>query len=138
MLGVLGVPPVTAHNADPPFEPIEGGVDALVYRDWIDGEFDGMGSGDLLPEHVANGETVESKRFEFGTIGPGCTRVGDDGVTGQALPPTRIREVCESLNHTDEEGSDQIRCCIESVCDTDFSDAINCLVSPMQGFGPKG
>ena len=39
----------------------------------------------------------------------------------------RIREVCESLNTVDEEGQELIRCCIESICDTDFSAAIGCL-----------
>ncbi|MFY0532636.1 hypothetical protein [Nannocystis pusilla] len=34
MLVLGGVPQVTEHNQAPPFEPLAGGVDALVYRDW--------------------------------------------------------------------------------------------------------
>jgi hypothetical protein len=120
MLGILGVPSVTAHNPDPPFQPMAGGVADLVYRQWQDGPYP---MGDLLPEDIANDETAATKEFQFG-IGPGCT--GEDGMggfTGQAMPNVRVQEVCEALNEEDE----QIRCCIESVCDNDFSDAINCL-----------
>ncbi len=123
MLGILGVPLVTAHNPDPPFEPTEGGVEALVYRQWIDGEYP---AGDILP---GDDGTAGTKQFEFG-IGPGCT--GEDGLggfTGQAIPPVRIKEVCEALN---DEANDKIRCCIESVCDSDFSDAINCMTGIIQ------
>ncbi|MCR9160457.1 MAG: hypothetical protein ACE37F_27560 [Nannocystaceae bacterium] len=141
MLGILGVPPVTAHNPDPPFEPIEGGLNDLVYRDWVDGEFDGtdMG-GDILPDEWAEGVTADVKRFQFGDIGPGCTGQDADGnFTGQAIPPVRVREVCESLNYTDEEGNDQIRCCVESICSTDFSPAIECLTGIIQEtIGPVG
>jgi hypothetical protein len=35
--------------------------------------------------------------------------------------------VCEALND-----GDKIRCCIESVCDTDFSGAISCLAGIIQ------
>jgi hypothetical protein len=119
MLGILGVPPVTAHNVNPPFEPTAGGVMDLVYRQWQDGPYP---MGDLLPEDIENGETAATKEFELG-FGPGCT--GEDGMggfTGQALPNVRVQEVCEALDE-----DEQIRCCIESVCDNDFSDAINCL-----------
>jgi hypothetical protein len=125
MLGILGVPIVTAHNDMPPFQPTAGGVMDLVYREWKDGPY-GMG-GDLLPDDIANDETAATKEFEFG-IGPGCT--GEDGMggfTGQAIPNVRVQEVCEALNE-----EDQIRCCIESVCDTDFSDAIGCLTGIIQ------
>ena len=128
MLGILGVPPVTAHNPEPPYEPIAGGVKDLVYRQWKDGPYPG---GDILPGDTG---TAASKQFEFG-IGPGCT--GEDGVggfTGQAIPPVRIKEVCESLNE-----GDKIRCCIESICDDDFSDAIQCLSGLLQeSFAPVG
>jgi hypothetical protein len=137
MLGILGVPPVTAHNEEPPFQPTEGGVLALEYRDWIDGEYP---AGDILPEEWAAGVTADTKRFEFGPIGPGCT--GQDmagGFTGQAIAPTRIIEVCESLNYEDENGDQQIRCCIESICDEDFSQAIDCLTGILQTVsGPAG
>jgi hypothetical protein len=125
MLGILGVPVVTAHNPNPPFEPTAGGVMDLVYRQWKDGPY-AMG-GDLLPDDFDDEETAATKEFEFG-IGPGCT--GEDGMggfTGQALPNVRVQEVCEALNE-----EDQIRCCIESVCDTDFSDAIGCLTGILQ------
>jgi hypothetical protein len=121
MLGILGVPPVTEHNPNPPYQPTAGGVMDLVYRDWIDGAYPG---GDILPGDTDN---AAQKEFQFG-IGPGCT--GEDGMggfTGQAIPNVRVQEVCEALNE-----DDQIRCCIESVCDTDFSGAISCLAGIIQ------
>jgi hypothetical protein len=124
MLGILGVPEVTAHNPAPPYQPTAGGVMDLVYRQWKDGAYP---VGDLLPDDIDDEETALTKEFEFG-IGPGCT--GEDGMggySGQALPNVRVQEVCEALN----EGED-IRCCIESVCDTDFSDAISCLTGIIQ------
>lgn len=123
MLGILGVPEVTEHNMDPPFQPTAGGVFDLEYRRWRDGAYP---TGDILPGDEG---TADTKEFEFG-IGPGCT--GDDGMggfTGQAVPPVRIKEVCESL---DDPAEDKIRCCIESVCDDDFSAAINCLTGIIQ------
>lgn len=126
MLGILGVPQVTAHNPEPPYQPTAGGVDALVYRQWVDGAYP---TGDILP---GDPDTAAIKEYEFG-IGPGCT--GEDGLggfTGQAIPPVRIKEVCQALN-VDVGGPDEkIRCCIESVCDTDFSDAIGCLTGIIQ------
>ena len=123
MLGILGVPPVTAHNDMPPFEPTAGGVDALVYRQWRDGPYP---AGDILPTEDDD-VTAATKEFEFG-VGPGCT--GEDGMggfTGQAIPPVRVKEVCQSLNE-----GDKVRCCIESICDDDFSDAIGCLTGIIQ------
>ena len=122
MLGILGVPIVTEHSPNPPFNPTAGGVHDLVYRQWREGAWPG---GDLLP---GDDSTAEEKQWEFG-IGPGCT--GEDGMggfNGQAIPPVRIKEVCESL----DEGEDQIRCCMESICDSDFSDAIRCLSGIIQ------
>ncbi len=141
MLGILGVPPVTAHSDTPPFQPTEGGLESLVYRDWVDGEYDGSaGGGDILPGEWANGVTADLKRFQFGDIGPGCTGTDDDGnFTGQAIPPVRVREVCESLNFTDEDGDEQIRCCVESICSTDFSPALQCLTGILrETIGPAG
>jgi hypothetical protein len=120
MLGILGVPPVTAHNPSPPYQPTEGGVMDLVYRQWIEGAYP---AGDILP----GDDNALVKEFQFG-IGPGCT--GEDGMggfTGQAIPPVRVKEVCEALNE-----GEKIRCCIESVCDTDFSGAISCLAGIIQ------
>ncbi len=124
MLGILGVPKVTAHNPNPPFEPTAGGVMDLVYRDWKDPEYP---TGDILPSEWANGVNAAKKTYDFG-IGPGCT--GEDGMggfTGQAIPPVRIKEVCEALNIDNGDGTVDVRCCIESICDTDFSAAIQCL-----------
>ncbi|MDC0675563.1 hypothetical protein [Nannocystis radixulma] len=108
MLGILGVPKVTAHNPDPPFQPTAGGVFDLVYRVW--------NQADILPGDT---DTPAQKEYDFG-IGPGCT----DAATGQAIPNTRVIDVCQSLDQPEE---DKVRCCIESICDDDFSDAINCL-----------
>lgn len=117
MLGILGVPLVTAHNPDPPYQPTEGGVKALVYRDWQ--------QGDILPPDTA---TPQQKQYEFG-IGPGCTGMN----TGQAIPNTRVIEVCQGLDTPASGNQDEkIRCCIESICDDDFSDAINCLAGILQ------
>jgi hypothetical protein len=129
MLGILGVPEVTEHNQLPPYQPTQGGVEDLVYRQWIDGPWPG---GDILPADADDGATAATKEFEFG-IGPGCT--GDDGMggfTGQAIPPPRIIEVCEALNVDVGGPNEKIRCCIESICDTDFSDAIGCLTGIIQ------
>ena len=93
----------------------------------------GMPGGDILPDQWAAGVTADQKRFEFGAMGPGCTGQDEMGnFTGQAIPPVRIREVCESLDRTDENGEALIRCCMESICDTDYSDAINCLTGIVQ------
>jgi hypothetical protein len=125
MLGILGVPEVTAHDEDPPHQPIAGGADDLVVRNWEDGEY-GMG-GDILPAEWAAGVHAEDKQFEFG-IGPGCTGQDTSGAfTGQATPNTRVTEVCRALDSTDANGTEQVRCCIESICDDDFSAAIDCL-----------
>ena len=120
MLGILGVPEVLAHNSEPPYEPTVGGAADLTYRDWIDGEY--PIAGDILPDEWDAGVTADDKTYAFG-MGPGCTGQTEGGeFTGQAIPPVRIKEVCESLN-----GEDGIRCCIESICDDDFSPAIECL-----------
>ncbi len=134
MLGVLGVPEVTEHAAQPPHQPIAGGVDDLEYRIWRDPQYP---AGDILPDEWSIGVRAVDKQFEFG-IGPGCTGY-DEGAaafTGQAVPPVRIRSVCESLNVPDDPNTvlddSQIRCCIESICDEDFSPAIRCLTGLIQ------
>jgi hypothetical protein len=128
MLGILGVPEVTEHNPNPPYQPIAGGVADLVYRDWIDGIYP---DGDILPDEP-EGTTAAFKEFKFG-IGPGCTGYDESAgiYTGQAIPPVRVKEVCEALNY-EENGEEQIRCCIESICDDDFSAAIDCLTGIIQ------
>ena len=128
MLGIIGVPIVTERNPDPPYQPLAGGVLDLVYRTWQDPEYP---TGDVLPDEWAAGVTAAHKEWEFG-IGPGCT--GEDGAggfTGQATPPTRIIEVCQALDVADDPATPtdeaRIRCCIESICDTSFADALRCL-----------
>lgn len=128
MLAILGIPEVTAHNPLPPFQPTAGGYDSLVYRQWKDGAFP---AGDILP---GDDGTAATKEFEFG-IGPGCT--GEDGMggfTGQAVPSPRITEVCQALDDKSDPDPEKhkIRCCMESVCDNDFSDAISCLTGIIQ------
>jgi hypothetical protein len=128
MLGIFGVPEVLEHARDPPFQPTAGGVFDLVHRRWIDAPYP---AGDILPAEWDAGRRAADEIFELGDIAPGCIGVDDMGVfIGQALPPVRTREVCESLNFIDEEtGEEEVRCCIESICDTDFSPAIRCLTS---------
>ncbi len=126
MLGILGVPPVTERDPTP----VAGGVLDLVYRDWRDPDY--PNGGDILPHEWAAGVTAAHKQFDFG-VGPGCT--GEDGVggfSGQAIPPVRIKEVCESLDLVNNDGETEVRCCIESICDTDFSPAIECLAGLIQ------
>lgn len=132
MLGILGVPPVTDRNPDPPFEPLAGGVLDLVYRDWRDPDF--ANGGDILPDDWDAMRDAEYKQWQYG-VGPGCTGQDDAGeFTGQAIPPVRVKEVCQALDTDDE-----IRCCIESICDTDFSPALRCLAGLIQeNFTPVG
>jgi hypothetical protein len=115
MLLLTGVPSVTAHDPEPPHGPVAGGLAALVHRLWRE--------SDILPGEPKDAAT---KQYEFG-IGPGCS----NAATGQALPPGRIRDVCESLNLVDdpEVAGDQaeLRCCVESICDDDFGGAADCL-----------
>jgi hypothetical protein len=114
------------NNALPPYNPISGGVEDLIYRQWKDGAYP---VGDILPGDDSDAAT---KEFEFG-IGPGCTgENGMGGFTGQAVPNVRVQEVCEALNVDIGGPNEKIRCCIESVCDTDFSDAIGCLTGIIQ------
>lgn len=130
MLGILGVPEVTEHSPTAPFHPTAGGVHDLVYRQWVNDEYP---MGDILPDDWAEGVTAEHKEFENGPFAWGCTGQDERGnFTGQAMPPVRIKEVCESLDFVDADGEEQIRCCIESICDTDFSAAINCLTGILQ------
>ncbi len=134
MLGIVGVPPVTDRNPDPPFQPLAGGVLDLVYRDWRDPDY--PNGGDVLPDDWDQGFDAAYKEYQFG-IGPGCT--GEDGMggyTGQAIPPVRVKEVCQSLDIADNpetsEDETEIRCCMESICDTDFSPALRCLTGLIQ------
>jgi len=136
MVGILGVPLVTEHAPEAPYQPTAGGVYDLVYRTWQDGIYP---AGDILPEDAQAGKNAATKEFDFG-IGPGCTgEDGQGGFTGQALPPVRIKEVCEALDIVKDNGDVDLRCCIESVCDTDYDSAMVCLRGLLSGpTGPLG
>jgi hypothetical protein len=128
MLGILGIPVVTERNPDAPYQPIAGGVLDLVYRDWRDPAYP---DGDILPDEWDANIDAAYKEFQFG-IGPGCTGQDDAGnFTGQAIPPVRVKEVCQALDIADDpstpDDDSEIRCCMESICDTDFSNALRCL-----------
>jgi hypothetical protein len=128
MVAIVGVPHVIAHNPSLPFEPTQGGVFDLVYRTWRDGIYP---AGDILPDDAQQGKNAASMEFDYG-IGPGCT--GEDGMggfVGQGLPPVRIKEVCEALDIEMDNGDVAHRCCIESVCDDDYTAAVNCLTGMM-------
>ncbi len=118
MLALTGIPPVLSHAPDAPFEPTSGGVADLAVRDWNDGLYP---AGDIIPEEWGVGVDAADKTFQLG-IGPGCT--GPDGVGeySQGQPPVRIQAVCEAL---DAPGN--LRCCMESVCDEQYIDAVQCL-----------
>lgn len=117
MTALAGLPPVTQHSPEPPFEPTAGGIDDLVVRDWIDSPFP---AGDISPAEWDQGERAADKAFDFGP-GPGCTGLDLDDQFVQAVPPLRIASACQSL---DEQGG--LRCCLESVCDDQFTGAMNC------------
>ncbi len=128
MLGIFGVPEVTAHSDSPPFEPTAGGVYALQNRAWTE--------ADLTPVEVDANVTVADKVWEFGNIAPGCRNEN-----GSAIFPTRAQEVCESLNIPDDPSTPALdesapRCCIESICDDDFSPAIKCLTGAISSLIP--
>jgi len=125
MLGVLGIPTVTAHDPDPPFQPTAGGVLDLVYRNWIDFPYP---AGDILPDEWDAGVRAADKQFELG-IGPGCTGTDLMGnFTTQAIPPGRILDVCQALDYLDATGEPRYRCCMESICDDDFTFAMSCFL----------
>ncbi|MEM6995170.1 MAG: hypothetical protein AAF721_31955 [Myxococcota bacterium] len=109
MLGTVGVPLVTEHSPQSPFEPIAGGFGALEVHDWSE--------LDLAPGDAAAGLGVADKEFELG-IGPGCTALTRSGDTvGQGVPPIRIAEVCKSLDEEPDDGWPRVHCCLESICD---------------------
>jgi hypothetical protein len=129
MLGILGIPVVTERNPDPPYQPTAGGILDLVYRDWQDPEYP---TGDILPDEWGQGINAAHKQYQFG-MGPGCTGQDEAGnFTGQGIPNPRVQEVCQALDIADDpntpnEDESEIRCCMESICDTDFSNALQCL-----------
>ena len=119
MLGIWGVPEVTAYNDQPPFEPIAGGVHDLVYRNWR--------ASDMYQEQTDANVTAEWMQYDLG-IGPGCQFEGSPDLPPlQAVPPVRMKEVCEALNIERQDGTVDVRCCIESICSEDFSNGIRCL-----------
>lgn len=124
MLPIIGVPPVLAHNPDPPFQPTAGGAPDLIHRDWIDAPYP---VGDLSEDDLANGTTAANKRFEYG-VAPGCSTPGNpESTLRQGIAPVRMLEVCESLDFQDEEGNDLARCCVESICDDDPNGSMICF-----------
>lgn len=129
MLGLWGVPQVQAYADVPPYEPKEGGVHDLVYRDWRDGLYP---DGDILPDdwHADPIEDAAYKTFKFG-IGPGCTGQTSAGdFTGQASPPVRLRQVCEALDGpASKDVPRDLRCCMDSICADDFGPAFRCFAS---------
>ena len=125
MMGGLGVPRVVAHNPNPVYEPIAGGLVDLQYRSWIDAPHP---VGDIDPQDWDLGTRAEHKIFELGALGPGCARVDGQGdLVGQALPPVRIRELCQGLDTIDDDGNARTRCCVESICSDELSPALRCL-----------
>jgi hypothetical protein len=133
MLGIVGVPPVYEHSADSPYQPTAGGAFDLVYRNWVDPLYP---AGDILPDEWADGVTAADKQFDFG-IGPGCTGTNDLGqFTAQAIPPVRMLSVCQALDLG--EAPEDIHCCIESVCDSDYRPAIDCLAGMIAQSIPAG
>jgi hypothetical protein len=130
MLGIVGVPPVVEHDADPPYQPTAGGAFDLVYRNWIDFPYP---AGDIVAAEWAAGVTAADKQFELG-IGPGCTGFDSMGdFVSQAIPPGRILEVCQALDYVDEAtGEPRYRCCLESICDEDHTAAIDCFMGLVQ------
>lgn len=125
MLALTGVPTVSEHNVDRPFEPSKGGVKALVFRDWSD--------EDLLASDVAMMTTAADQQFRRG-IGPGC--VSEPGTQG--LPPGRIQSVCEALDVADDPETPKkdetaVRCRLESICDDSYDRALKALIG---GLGP--
>lgn len=125
MLGVVGVPPVTGHDEVQPYLPTSGGVNALTYRTWIDAPFP---TGDIAPAQFDAGESAAELAFRYGNAAPGCHATNAEGdLTGFGLPPVRLLEVCQSLN-----GDDGVGCCLESICDDDYSGAMGCLSALVQ------
>jgi len=95
------------------------GIDDLVHRGWT--------QADIVP---GDSDTPAEKEFEFG-IGPGCT----SAATGNALPPGRIRKLCEALDVADDPNTpadeSATRCCFESACAADLSGGLDCLVDAL-------
>ncbi|MBV1862376.1 MAG: hypothetical protein KUG77_28405 [Nannocystaceae bacterium] len=117
MLGLLGVPAVTGRMDRAPFTPTAGGILDLETRDWVE--------ADVLPEDAALGVTVADQQFAFG-VGPSCSRP-QSTTRQQGIPPVRIAEVCDGLS-----GPESQRCCIESICDDDYTAGMRCLVGMFQ------
>jgi hypothetical protein len=123
VLAALGVPLVTEHNPDPPFQPIQGGAYDIEYRDWL--------AEDVLP---TGGPTAAHEQWAHG-IGPGCTQPGEapEEPTRQATPPVRAVELCQGV-----EQDEHVRCCIESICDQYWLDLVRCMTPPFTCFNADG
>ncbi len=117
MLGLLGVPAVTDRLDRSPFTPTAGGILDLEIRDWTD--------ADVLPEDAGMGVTAADQQFRFG-IGPSCSRP-ESTSRAQGIAPVRIAEVCDGLSEANSQ-----RCCIESICDDDYTAGMRCLAGMFQ------
>ena len=93
---------------------------SIEYRTWRAGIYP---AGDVLPTQAAAGIDADDLNYSFGAIGPGCIAETEIGDFLQALPPIRIREVCEAVG-----AADQGTCCMGSICDPTFSGALDCLL----------
>lgn len=113
MIAITGVPSVTARNDEAPFEPVAGGVDALIVHDWRDAL---VPDGDMLPGDDQDADDLQGM---FG-IGPGCA-VAQPGHVARAIPNHRVNEVCRRL---DDQAN--VDCCIESACDE--TAALDCVI----------
>ena len=118
MAGIVGVPSVTDRLDAPPYTPTAGGVQDLVLRDWTE--------ADVLPAESAAGVTAADKQFDFG-IGPGCSNP-ESTSRPQGLPPVRTATLCQDI--ADDQGIDA--CCLESICDDDYGNAMRCLTGMFQ------
>ncbi|MBC8072080.1 MAG: hypothetical protein IAG13_27415, partial [Deltaproteobacteria bacterium] len=113
MLALTGVPRVSLWSNEAPWTPVAGGLDGLIYRNWL--------LADLFDDEIKSGENTEDMTWEFG-IAPGCTVHSGDLVGTRALPSPRIFDTCASLDEGDE-----LNCCVASLCG-DYDDALRCLV----------
>jgi hypothetical protein len=132
MLGILGVPHVYEHAPDPPFQPTGGGVLDLVYHDWNDAPYP---AGEIPNDEWDDGVRAADKQFEFG-IGPGCNGISELGIIKQAIPSPRLMAVCQALDLGP--APEDVRCCLESICDEDYEPAIACLTGMISQSIPAG
>ena len=86
--------------------------------------------------------SAADKQFTHG-IGPGCfSLIGDVLPKSRAMPPLRIRKVCESLNIPDDpdtpEDEARVRCFLDSVCRHDFLPALRTIPGVFEELAADG